>query len=93
VTVPKLGVGGDFLFSATFKSTIVTPNCLGDDFTEGRRVCECQQKILNIVTKPIAKLINQRSFSPFDVAGKLLEFLGIDGGRTCPLLELTQLVG
>jgi hypothetical protein len=53
---------------------IIAPNCLGDGFTEGRRVCECQQKILNIITKPIAKLINQGSFSPIDVAGKLPEF-------------------
>ncbi len=59
---------------ATFKQTIVTPNCLGDGFTEGRRVCECQQKILNIVMKPTTKLINQGKFSPVDVAGKLPEF-------------------
>ncbi len=72
--VPKLGVGGDFLFLATFEKTIVTPNCLGDGFTEGRRVCECQQKILNIVMKPTAKLINQGNFSPAGVANKLPEF-------------------
>ncbi len=59
---------------ATFEQTIVTPNCLGDDFTEGRRVYECEQKILNIVTKPTAKLINQRSFSLVDVTGKLHKF-------------------
>jgi hypothetical protein len=47
---------------------------MGDGFTEGRRVYECQQNILNIITKPIAKLINQGSFSPIDVAGKLPEF-------------------
>jgi hypothetical protein len=29
---------------------------------------------LNIVTKPIAKLINQSNFSLIDVACKLLEF-------------------
>jgi hypothetical protein len=69
-----LGVGGDFLFLATFEQTIIAPNYLGDGFTEGRRVCECQQKILNIITKPIAKLINQSSFSPINVAGKLPEF-------------------
>jgi len=57
-----------------FEHTIIAPNCLGDDFIEGRRVCECQQKILNIVTKPTAKLINQRSFSSVDIAGKLPEF-------------------
>jgi hypothetical protein len=53
---------------------IIAPNYLGDGFTEGRRVYECQQKILNIITKPIVKLINQGGFSPIDVAGKLLEF-------------------
>jgi hypothetical protein len=53
---------------------IVTPNCPGDGFTEGKRVCECQQKILNIVTKPTVKFINQGSFSLVDIAGKLLEF-------------------
>jgi hypothetical protein len=69
-----LGVGGDFLFLVTFEQTIIASNCLGDGFTEGRRVCECQQKILNIITKPIVKMINQGSFSPIDVAGKLPEF-------------------
>jgi hypothetical protein len=54
-----------------FEQTIIAPNCLGAGFTEGRRVCECQQKILNIIMKPIAKLINQGSFSPIDVASKL----------------------
>jgi hypothetical protein len=88
-----MGVGGDFLFLATFEQTIVALNCLGDGFTKGRRVCECQQKILNIVTKPTSKLINQGNFSPVGIAGKLPEFCGIDGGRTCPLLEPTQLVG
>ncbi len=73
-TVPKLGVGGDFLFLATFEQTMITPNYLGDGFIKGRRVCECQQKILNIITKPTAKLINQGNFSLIDVAGKLLEF-------------------
>jgi hypothetical protein len=57
-----------------FEQTIIAPNYLGDGFTEGRRVCECQQKILNIITKPTAKLINQGSFSPIDVVGKLSEF-------------------
>ncbi len=70
----KLGIGGDFLFLATFEQTIVAPNCLGDGFTEGKKVCECQQKILNIITKPTAKLINQGSFSPIDVVSKLPEF-------------------
>ncbi len=74
MTDPKLGVGGDFLFLAMFEQTIVASNCLGDGFTEGRRVCKCQQKILNIVTKPTSKLINQGNFSPIDVAGKLHEF-------------------
>jgi hypothetical protein len=72
-TVPKLGVGGDILFLATFEQMIIAPNCLGDGFIEGKRVYECQQKILNIITKPTAKLINQGSFSPIDVVGKLLE--------------------
>jgi hypothetical protein len=53
---------------------IIAPNCLGDGFTEERKVCKCQQKILNIITKPTAKLINQGSFSPNNVAGKLPEF-------------------
>jgi hypothetical protein len=61
-------------FSWTFEQTIIAPNCLGDGFTEGRRVYERQQKILNIITKPTTKLINQGSFSPIDVAGKLPEF-------------------
>jgi hypothetical protein len=47
---------------------------MGDGFTEGRRVCECQQKILNIIMKPTVKLIDQGSFSSIDVASKLLEF-------------------
>jgi hypothetical protein len=47
---------------------------MGDGFTEERRVCKCQQKILNIITKPTAKLINQGNFSSIDVAGKLPEF-------------------
>jgi hypothetical protein len=58
-----MGVGGDFLFLVTFEQTIITPNYLGDGFSEGRKVCECQQKILNIITKPTTKLINQGSFS------------------------------
>jgi hypothetical protein len=69
-----LGVGGNFLFLATFDQMIIAPNCLGDGFTEGRRVYECQQNILNIITKPTAKLINQGSFSQVDVEGKLPEF-------------------
>jgi hypothetical protein len=73
-TVPKLGVGSDFLFLATFEQTIIAPNYMGDNFTERRRVYECQQKILNIITKPTAKLINQGNFSPIDVVGKLPEF-------------------
>jgi hypothetical protein len=56
------------------QQTIIAPNCLGDGFIEGRRIYECQQKILNIIMKPIAKLINQGSFSPIDVAGKLPKF-------------------
>jgi hypothetical protein len=68
-----LGIGGDFLFLAMFEQMIVAPNCLGDGFIEGRRVCECQQTILNIVTKPTSKLINQGSFSLVDVASKLPE--------------------
>jgi hypothetical protein len=70
-TVPKLGVRGDFLFLAMFEQTIIALNCLGDGFTEGRRVCKCQQKILNIIMKPTTKLINQGNFSPIDIAGKL----------------------
>jgi hypothetical protein len=73
-TDPKLGVGGDFLFLATFEQTIIALNYLGDGFTEVRKVCECQQKILNIVKKPTVKLINQSNFSPIDIASKLLEF-------------------
>jgi hypothetical protein len=68
-----LGIGSDFLFLVTIEQTIIAPNCLGDSFTEGRRVCECQQKILNIIMKPTAKLINQGSFSLIDVVGKLPE--------------------
>ncbi len=69
-----MGVGGDFLFLATFEQTIIALNYLGDGFIEGKRVCECQQKILNIITKPAAKLINQSNFSLVDVIGKLPEF-------------------